>query len=652
MFKFLRKYNKWILAVGGTLLLIVFLIPQAIQGLSERAGATSAAWATMGPDNREVRGGAYEQAQRELRLLEQLGVNIPGVGKFDAPAPAHWFLLTHEASQAGFVGGGSSVNLGGQTEEALRNIALQTRTTRDFILDVLNKLVGVQRLVALHQDVGTISDRRLMRFAERRLHDVTAQMVVIEASGEADGPDPTEEEILAHMAKYADVKPGEGEFGFGYRLPNRVKLEWLTIDRSQVESAIRESGQLSGIALRKHWHQNPATLPAYDEKAATVPEAVRDSLLTKLADEKLEAAAKTAWDEIRRNHRTLAEKDGFYDLPADWSERMFSLESLASHLQREVQIPLPAYRAGGETWYTQKDLEELDGLGRASTDKFGASSPLPALVMAAREFEAKATTPVQKGIALPPLRDADGNLYIVRIIDTDSARPPRDLSEVREAIVRDLRRHARYRELLAEQGGIEQAARTEGLLAVALAHDTIVQPATQIGLTNPAFLGFMRQAKQVFDAGPSSLPQIGPDKDVVGAIVDRALALPRTAALDSLPEDQRTFIIPADKKMSLLIVRLTAAQPVTVDSFREDMAIGLVQTMYIVEETRKSDAETADGASDGAADGPGESDEPKEDGPFSLKALAARHNFKFIGGQSSPVTEDMAAGAATGRESG
>ena len=31
MFKFLRKYDKWILAVGGTLLMITFLVPQAIQ---------------------------------------------------------------------------------------------------------------------------------------------------------------------------------------------------------------------------------------------------------------------------------------------------------------------------------------------------------------------------------------------------------------------------------------------------------------------------------------------------------------------------------------------------------------------------------------------------------------------------------------------
>ena len=47
MFKFLRKYNKWILAVGGTLLMIVFLIPQALEGLAQSAGTARATRATV-----------------------------------------------------------------------------------------------------------------------------------------------------------------------------------------------------------------------------------------------------------------------------------------------------------------------------------------------------------------------------------------------------------------------------------------------------------------------------------------------------------------------------------------------------------------------------------------------------------------------------
>ena len=50
MFKFLRKYNKYILAVGGTLLLITFLIPFAFTNLLQGVGRGGATWATINDD--------------------------------------------------------------------------------------------------------------------------------------------------------------------------------------------------------------------------------------------------------------------------------------------------------------------------------------------------------------------------------------------------------------------------------------------------------------------------------------------------------------------------------------------------------------------------------------------------------------------------
>ena len=100
MFKFLRKYNKWILAVGGTLLMIVFLIPQAISSLSQRAAVGSAVWATIGEDKEEISGEERRQTERELVVLEQLqGLGIPMIAK----EPAHWYLLVREAEDAGVV---------------------------------------------------------------------------------------------------------------------------------------------------------------------------------------------------------------------------------------------------------------------------------------------------------------------------------------------------------------------------------------------------------------------------------------------------------------------------------------------------------------------------------------------------------------------
>ena len=62
MFQFLRKYDKWILAVGGTLLMITFLVPQAIQGLSEYSAQTGATWATVGASSESVTSGEADYA--------------------------------------------------------------------------------------------------------------------------------------------------------------------------------------------------------------------------------------------------------------------------------------------------------------------------------------------------------------------------------------------------------------------------------------------------------------------------------------------------------------------------------------------------------------------------------------------------------------
>ena len=102
MLKFLRQYNQWILVVGGTLLLIAFLMPSAIQGLAQRSAVSGAAWATYSGGT--VTGADLEQAQQELRVVEALGsqmVKALGAEK----EPAHWWLLVHHAKEAGLVGG-------------------------------------------------------------------------------------------------------------------------------------------------------------------------------------------------------------------------------------------------------------------------------------------------------------------------------------------------------------------------------------------------------------------------------------------------------------------------------------------------------------------------------------------------------------------
>ncbi|QOJ01718.1 MAG: hypothetical protein HRU70_15020 [Phycisphaeraceae bacterium] len=117
MVKVLRKYNKWILVIGGSLLMLAFLAPQAVQNLfgdpRKRVAFTLS--------GEKVRMGdleAYDWEYRALRewpvltdALRQMGVlgRRPDGSAMDfrdwIENTEHYFLLVREAEGAGLVGG-------------------------------------------------------------------------------------------------------------------------------------------------------------------------------------------------------------------------------------------------------------------------------------------------------------------------------------------------------------------------------------------------------------------------------------------------------------------------------------------------------------------------------------------------------------------
>ena len=72
MFKFLRKYSVWILAVGGTLLLIAFLAPNVITEFSRRAGCSGTVQATVGPDAEAIGFNDWQQVVAEAQVVAEM----------------------------------------------------------------------------------------------------------------------------------------------------------------------------------------------------------------------------------------------------------------------------------------------------------------------------------------------------------------------------------------------------------------------------------------------------------------------------------------------------------------------------------------------------------------------------------------------------
>jgi hypothetical protein len=603
MFKFLRKYNKWILAVGGTLLMIVFLIPQAIDQLSRRAAFSNAPQAKVGPDGVQITRNQLIVAQNETDLLDRLGVSIPVVGRIREPW--HWFLLVREAEQAGLVGGRIAA------DEAQ---AFQSRSGygRSDVSRAIARLDGVNRLFQMFQSASPYSDRRLKAAANQIFHRVQLQSVVLEASADAVTETFSEEEISRQMAQYAEIAPDDPDSRFGYRLPDRVKLEWLTVTADSVRTMLEGSDLLSGTELRKHWRRYSEDLvrgfPPVEPTA--VPDIVREDLLNQLIDEKIESIARYAGNQLRSPTHGLPRRDGYLQLPEDWAARRLDLQSLAQAMADRFEVVLPTYESSGDRWLGPQALAELTGIGSASTEKFPPRVlSLPDLVAMAEVFGGSALVPMQGGVSGPPLRDADMNLYVFRILDTDASRPPESVDEVREQVVRDLKRLRHFEQLTASIEPLSTQARTEGLLALAMDHDTIIQRQTSLTMYDLQQMLISLQLGEAATPVPSPLPVIGRHEPTARAIIEHDMALPQDVDVRELQEEQRVLVLPVEDRLAIIAVRLTGRTPVTEETYRSQ--VGSFQVQAVLQTEEMAGGETLQDT-------------------FSLEALQERHNFETL----------------------
>jgi len=608
MFKFLRKHSKWILAIFGTLLMVVFLIPQAIESLSRRAAFGSATWATVGEDNEEVSAKALQQCQSELRMLQKLQQPVLGPKLMDNPA--HWYLLVREADAAGLVGGHWITQMSPEQVQYLQRLV--ENSDPRFIDQTFAKFYGVARMIGMYQSAAKLSDYRLRARAGRQFHSVQTQMVVIQAKARDDLPEPTEEEIVAQFEAFKDVDPATDEKGFGYRLPDRAKIEWLTIPNSFIREMVEGSPELDGVALLKHWKRNPANKPFPPvESGQAIPDIVYNDLLNSLVAQKREAIRKFATDQFIASWRRLEPDNGYLRLPEDWPQRRVDFRTLAGQITEEFPgLALPIYEAIGDRWLTERDITLIDAINMAWTDKYGQNQrPGPAqLVAKAREFGGDPIILIQEGVTGPPLQTTDNSIIFFRITDTDPSRPPHELEEVRDEVVADLKRQADYEQLRRQVDSIETMAKDEGLLSVAMAYESVILPTSLVYIDNTYRVAMQLQTGTTLEPSPSPLTFIGPHLPTIETIVDRALTFPLDKPLRDIPAEQRTFVVPVDEKMTIMVVELLQQYPLDRQRFSQLVSAGLLQRLLLGEEL-----EAINGAVEEA---------------FGFETMVKRHNFK------------------------
>lgn len=598
MLKFLRKYQMYVLAVGGVLLMIVFVAPQAVQ----QFGPNPMMRAVGTLDGKEITALELQRAQAELYAMERF---IPGtIGQLgiEQNDDVHWLLITRAAERAGLVGGkgeaeemlllfaSDAANRSGaqpgtpEYETAYANALANLATARQSLaggmriqgdragdnpLDrfdmALAKALGAQRLLGAYYSAPKLSEARMLR-AGRDLNDrAIADILYVPAEAATIEWTPTNEILEAHLEKYRDVRPGEAEDGtpFGYVLPQRVRLRWMMVERDLIRTAVN----VDPVEVRKRWQLDQET---YGDDFAAARTTVANEIREEETDRILNDIDRLVRSEILAATRRLESEGNYKVLPPEWEEIRPGFGDIASKIvtlvseQTGVSIRPPGAGVTPD-WTTLSELGQLPLVGRASATIGSRRFGLPALVSQLREFGVE--TPlalIQVGIpvAEPSLTDATGNRFYFVVEDFRPESGPESLAEVRGRVLEDARRLAGYEAIKQRLPEMLNSALSEDLQPVADAINA-ASPETTNARDRARVVGRV-QIRRSFTLGPAELAAPA----IRDAVLGRAKEIDPRLRGDDIPASDRYVPIEIPSQLGVAIAEITEVTPLT----REDVA--------------------------------------------------------------------------------
>ena len=175
------------------------------------------------------------------------------------PPDIYWLLLQNEAQLAGIRISNTQVGelLGrvipqlfeGQTySQLIGAIIRQQRIPEDQILTTLGKLLAVLQYSSTVCSNEDLTTRQIMQAASTEEEKVNVEFVKFDSAVFAEKQQqPGADKIAEHFDKYKAIAPGtvsdENPHGFGYKLPDRVQLEYIAVKLDEVKTIVKRPTQ-------------------------------------------------------------------------------------------------------------------------------------------------------------------------------------------------------------------------------------------------------------------------------------------------------------------------------------------------------------------------------------------------------------------------
>lgn len=629
-FTFFRKYNKLILAVGGSLLMVIFLIPQASSFIGTKPNEVPVG--SVG--ERQIVTGDLTQASAEMRVIRTIvmqaarmkqnqlqSANLPqnqrvalqqelqrvsaalGVLPAGQDPELTWTLLITEAEQQGLyaskVQGDELLRNWGVGEYLLSQLKSEMGLNDALLYRALRHYRMVLHLQRLAITPGFVSEPEIRHLARQTQTRIGVDLVRLDADRfTKDIADPTEEELRKRFQQNANDAAGRSEpYGFGYRRPSSVTFEFVAVPKELALAAV----EVTEVEANRYYTQNPGAFmpdPADDADSDSDSDAppftldptqpkpyrqVRDEIFQTLRDRKaVELQSKimqyiTAT--LAESTRTWPRRDDGYRTPpdpADW----LSMEQVAQGVQREFDLLPPVHRI--DTPMPIKDINDVPGIGQAFV--IFRDSPIEAslYMRSAIEF-GPAASPLKLQVAMPSevMVDRDRNLYLFRLTEVFPARPPLTLGEVVKEVSADVKKLKAYGELRRRSADYLTMARVDGLVTVAesvdppIAVETIEPFAARMLNENPG-------TGQIEMVAPS-LPVVGQSDQFIDELFKAAEPIFAAGGIDQVDKAQRYATIAVDKQLAVYVVEFTEFTPISaalVEMLRMPLAQTIIETQH------------------------------------------------------------------------
>lgn len=657
MLKFIRKYQLLILVVGGTLLMIVFLLEPVLTRLAP--SPLKAKVATLNDGTTFTRG----DIQRARAALTLLGRSNPralqprsagGLGlanDSDQAAALHWLMLADHARRYGLVGEAGDglawideiaefealIQLQAEMQQGLHQSQQEQEQRlldlKSQIIDIINRNAnaaagsmngtmeevyrilaearGMYRLINGLERLPAFSDLGAMAAAERLYDAVAVDAVLIESDAIVSGiEDPGEDALQSFFERFRDQQASENEYGIGYVQPTRIQLGWITLNKAEFMDAVR----IDRVELSKIWQQDRETYPGdFAAERLELEQRYREEQATEMMVE----ADRIIRAQVLAKTNGLTKQDGVVQLPDDWESRYPRLETIAEtvagRLNERFGVSLPAIEVNfiGDRWLNQNDISTLPGIGSAVYLIGSRQIPVYALP---QFFEPDAPTNI--GLDVQPLlpivdhaaTDQQDNRYYAMVLDVRQAGPSDSIEDAgRERVVNDYKSLKAF-ELLSARAD-ELAAMVESGNELAPALDSVMSMGDQDS-RRPGVLRQILVRENTIDRGTLANfvnPRLN-SESFRDAVLQAASDIDPLITPEQLAQNPIAVAVPIPQARSLALAKILAPRPLTLEEYRLRARQALVQLGG--EELREAGF--------------------LENNPFSFEALSQRYGLEVI----------------------